>query len=300
MKESTRNFVTGILSIIGLVGFAFLLLLFGDFNQSMRGAYPITIAANQALGLRTGSPVTLVGVRIGEVKQVEVLIDNPLPVRITAEIDESFDIPAGVEAAVTNSLIGGTARLDLSIPPDYAQGGATLPRDGNALITAKLEALEARIARLLEEKLGGLESAMQSVTSLATSVTALAKDAQKWLGDEQLLADAKSSVWKAQTLIENASGTMIALQEAARAIQGNAEALTQSIQPAFDQLSLTLAQVENLTKQANEGKGTVGQLMSNPDLYNSLNDSAQRLKSTLGEVDLLMQKIRAEGLGVKF
>jgi hypothetical protein len=35
-------------------------------------------------------------------------------------------------------------------------------------------------------------------------------------------------------------------------------------------------------------------------LYNSLNDSAQRLKSTLGEVELLMKKVRAEGLGVKF
>jgi hypothetical protein len=35
-------------------------------------------------------------------------------------------------------------------------------------------------------------------------------------------------------------------------------------------------------------------------LYRSLVDSAERLKRTLGEVELLMQKIRAEGLGVKF
>ena len=128
----------------------------------------------------------------------------------------------------------------------------------------------------------------------------LGQDAQKWLGDEQMLADAKSAVAKANDLIDATASTVMALTKTANSLQGNANALLASVQPVFDQLSKTLAQVELLTKQAQDGKGTVGQLMSNPDLYNSLNDSAQRLKSTLGEVELLMKKVRAEGLGVKF
>ena len=293
MKETTRNFVIGIVAILGVAGFAFLLLLFGNLTTSLRQKYDVTVQANQAMGVRLGSQVTLVGVPIGEVKAVTVVIDSENPVQIILNIEGSIDIPAGVEATVSNSLIGGTARLDFSIPVGYTTGGATLPHDGNAIVTAKFEGLEERLSRTLGEKLAGLDLAMRRIDELG-------KDAQKWLGDEQMLADAKSAVAKANDLIDATASTVMALTKTANSLQGNANALLASVQPVFDQLSKTLAQVELLTKQAQDGKGTVGQLMSNPDLYNSLNDSAQRLKSTLGEVELLMQKVRAEGLGVKF
>ena len=293
MKETTRNFVIGIVAILGVAGFAFLLLLFGNLTTSLRQKYDVTVNANQAMGVRLGSQVTLVGVPIGEVKAVTVVIDSENPVQIILNIEGSIDIPAGVEATVSTSLIGGTARLDFSIPVGYTTGGATLPHDGNAIVTAKFEGLEERLSRTLSEKLAGLDLAMRRIDELG-------KDAQKWLGDEQMLADAKSAVAKANDLIDATSSTVMTLTKTANSLQGNANALLASVQPVFDQLSKTLAQVELLTKQAQDGKGTVGQLMSNPDLYNSLNDSAQRLKSTLGEVELLMKKVRAEGLGVKF
>ena len=293
MKETTRNFVIGIVAILGVAGFAFLLLLFGNLTTSLRQKYDVTVQANQAMGVRLGSQVTLVGVPIGEVKAVTVVIDSENPVQIILNIEGSIDIPSGVEATVSTSLIGGTARLDFSIPAGYTTGGATLPHDGNAIVTAKFEGLEERLSRTLSEKLAGLDLAMRRIDELG-------KDAQKWLGDEQMLADAKSAVAKANDLIDATSSTVMALTKTANSLQGNANALLASVQPVFDQLSKTLAQVELLTKQAQDGKGTVGQLMSNPDLYNSLNDSAQRLKSTLGEVELLMKKVRAEGLGVKF
>jgi phospholipid/cholesterol/gamma-HCH transport system substrate-binding protein len=293
MKETTRNFVIGIVAILGVAGFAFLLLLFGNLTTSLRQKYDVTVHANQAMGVRLGSQVTLVGVPIGEVKAVTVVIDSENPVQIILNIEGSIDIPAGVEATVSTSLIGGTARLDFSIPVGYTTGGATLPHDGNAIVTAKFEGLEERLSRTLSEKLAGLDLAMRRIDELG-------KDAQKWLGDEQMLADAKSAVAKANDLIDATASTVMALTKTANSLQGNANELLASVQPVFDQLSKTLAQVELLTKQAQDGKGTVGQLMSNPDLYNSLNDSAQRLKSTLGEVELLMKKVRAEGLGVKF
>ena len=293
MKETTRNFVIGIVAILGVAGFAFLLLLFGNINTSLRQKYDVAVHANQALGLRLGSQVTLVGVPIGEVKAVTVVIDSENPVQIILNIEGSIDIPAGVEATVSASLIGGTARLDFTIPVGYTTGGATLPHDGNAIVTANFEGLEERISRVLGEKLAGLDLAMRRIDELG-------KDAQNWLGDEQMLADAKSAVAKANDLIDATSSTVMALTKTANSLQGNASAFLAGVQPVFDQLSKTLAQIELLTKQAQDGKGTVGQLMSNPDLYNSLNDSAQRLKSALGEVELLMQKIRAEGLGVKF
>lgn len=293
MKENTRNFITGIVSIIAFAGLAFLLLLFGDLDALSRRTYAITVEANDSNGLRTGSQVTLVGVPIGEIDRVAIRIDQKLPVKLTAVIDAGVDLPAGVHASVSTSLIGGTARLDLAVPADYKAGGPTLPRDGTALVQANFERIEDKFLRAFNEKFGGVEAALQSIT-------AAAQEARKWLSDDQLLADAKSAVWKANTLIDQATTTMISFADAAKGIQGDSKSLVASVQPVCDQLSKTLEQIEALTKQATSGTGTVGQLMSNPDLYKALVDSAVRLKATLSEIEALMQKIRAEGLGVEF
>ncbi len=292
MKESARNFLTGIVSIVGLAGFGFLLLLFGNINSSLRPSYPMRIQANQALGLRVGSQVSMAGVPVGEVKSVRI-VANPLrPAEIIVSIHGDIDVPLGAKAQVSQSLIAGTARLEFSLP-EGTDSGTVFARDGSATLDANFESLEQKVGRLLDERLGGLDAAMRSIQSVA-------EEAQKWLGDEQMRADAKTAVWKAQQLIETASVTMQTITEAARGVQVSADALAVQLKPTMEQLASTLRSVERLTEQARDGKGTIGQLMSNPDLYHSLVDSAERLKRTLGEVELLMQKIRAEGLGVKF
>jgi phospholipid/cholesterol/gamma-HCH transport system substrate-binding protein len=292
MKESSRNFLIGIVSIVGLLGFGFLLLLFGNINATLRPSYEMRIQANQALGLRVGSQVSMAGVPIGEVKSVRIVANPIRPAEIMVSINGDIDVPLAAKAQVTQSLIAGSARLEFSLP-EGTDTGTVFSRDGSATLDASFESLEQKFSRVLEERLGGLDGAMRSIQSVA-------EEAQKWLGDEQMRADAKTAVWKAQQLIETASVTMQTITEAARGVQISADALAVQLKPTMEQLASTLRSVERLTEEAREGKGTVGQLMSNPDLYRSLVDSAERLKRTLGEVELLMQKIRAEGLGVKF
>ena len=285
MKESSRNFLIGIVSIVGLLGFGFLLLLFGNINATLRPSYEMRIQANQALGLRVGSQVSMAGVPIGEVKSVRIVANPIRPAEIMVSINGDIDVPLAAKAQVTQSLIAGSARLEFSLP-EGTDTGTVFSRDGSATLDASFESLEQKFNRVLEERLGGLDGAMRSIQSVA-------EEAQKWLGDEQMRADAKTAVWKAQQLIETASVTMQTITEAARGVQISADALAVQLKPTMEQLASTLRSVERLTEQAREGKGTVGQLMSNPDLYRSLVDSAERLKRTLGEVELLMQKIRA-------
>jgi hypothetical protein len=90
------------------------------------------------------------------------------------------------------------------------------------------------------------------------------------------------------------------VSESAQGIRVDARTLVASAQPALDEMTRTLQAVQRLADQASSGEGTVGQLMSNPDLYNALTDSAVRLKATLAEIELLLKKVRDEGLDVKF
>jgi hypothetical protein len=44
----------------------------------------------------------------------------------------------------------------------------------------------------------------------------------------------------------------------------------------------------------------MGRLMQDPALYEGLSDAAKRLDDALIKLNLLLDKIRAEGLGVEF
>ncbi len=56
--------------------------------------------------------------------------------------------------------------------------------------------------------------------------------------------------------------------------------------------------MQALARVAREGEGTIAQLLNNADLYRSLDDAAIRLERTLREAELLIGKVKAEGIPV--
>ena len=57
------------------------------------------------------------------------------------------------------------------------------------------------------------------------------------------------------------------------------------------QLPLTLSVLRSLLTEINSGKGTIGQLLKSPDLYNNLNDFTKSMNQVTGEVEATMVKI---------
>jgi len=52
--------------------------------------------------------------------------------------------------------------------------------------------------------------------------------------------------------------------------------------------------------RVNSGEGTVARLLNDPELYRNLSDAAERLSLTLKDLQLLVRKVKDEGLDVKF
>jgi len=124
--------------------------------------------------------------------------------------------------------------------------------------------------------------------------------AKEWLSDESLGNSVRDSVAKAGTLIANATTAVDRYTQLAESLSADSKSLMNRLLPVADQLAATLEDVRRLTKTATEGPGTIGLLMSNPDLYNSLTDASTRLERTLVEVQLLIQKLKAEGVNINF
>lgn len=336
MSDGSRNFLVGLTALVSLVGLIVLLMLFGELDRVFNPRYVVTINTHDAAGLRKGSSIELSGVPIGAVDRIVTQREGPYTVRIVALIKMAEQIPTDVELFADSSLLGGSATLVLEARL-VTQDDATqfLATDGSAeingeirnrlmeLITVELDArmtpiinalqqfsqLGENLNALLEapdpgtpeaEQAPNLHTAMAQLNTVLGDVHEALELAKRWLGDEQLLADAKAGVRKANVLIDDAAEAIETYSKLATTLESDAEALTKKLLPVADDLAATLEEVRRVARLAREGQGSIALMLNSPDLYLSLTDAAIRLERTLIDLQLLMQKIRAEGLPIDF
>ncbi len=274
--------MVGLCSIGALAGFAALLLLFGQLTWLWRKTYVVPLHANCAAGLREGSQVTLEGVVVGQVASIRIEPTEPDPVRILLAIDERARLPAGVTATVNAPLIGGGSKVDLKIPATYTASAGVI----DPLHPTTLVARFATIADRLE--------------SIGSGVEQVVAGAKLWLNDEQMRQDFKSAVWKSNQLIEQATATAESITRLATQLRNDSHELMDKVAPSFAGMTAALEEIRALARKASEGDGTVGRLMNDPELFNNLTDASRRLELTMRDLQLLIRKIRDEGLGISF
>jgi phospholipid/cholesterol/gamma-HCH transport system substrate-binding protein len=329
VNQTARNFLLGLTSIVAIGGLVVLLLLFGELEAIVKRRYVLTVDCMNAVGLRRGSTIELNGVPIGEVDDVMVLGDGRFPVRLVALIDQTVQIPDDVVPYATVSLLGGSATLELE--GTVRPGGPILPTDGTATLKAEIRSrlieqitneLDARMSPVVDAlaefqvlahnlnelveppdpgrpgEVLNIRTAVEALNEVLADVHEALALARSWLGDEQLRADTRDAVHNANLLIDQATATLDQYMRLAGRLEADAESVSKRLLPVFDELSTTLDEVRGIAAKANDGQGTIAQLLNNPDLYQSLDDAALRLERTLREVQLLLEKIKGDGLRV--
>ncbi len=342
MREGTRDFMVGIVSIGSLLTLALLLFYFGELERFTNPRYYLLLQTTNAAGLRGGSAIEYNGVPIGVVDRVAIENVPEYPVRVHLLIQRHVVLPRDVQVSVASQLIGGSSLLQLTAPPGSSgQQVDHYPTDGTGVITAELAGgmLDALTAQL-DERMKPIMASLEKFNKMADTYTAVGENinallaeqgdaaiangeppnlrtavvkinkaldeateglrlAKEWLNDEQLRNDITAGVTKANQLIEQATAAVDRYTKLAGSLEKDANDLTRRMLGVADELAATLEDVHALTAKAKNGEGTLGQLLTNPDLYNSLNDAAMRLERALVEVQLFIQKVKAEGLPMK-
>ena len=141
----------------------------------------------------------------------------------------------------------------------------------------------------------GGESA--NIPSTLARLDSALTSAQGWLGDEQLQGDVREVVDKTVATIDSVAGAVDSWTEAAHTIGRRSDTLGEQAETALTDFALmtrslteVIEQTRTITTQINQGEGTIGMLVKNPDLYRSLNDAAIRLEKALTEAQLLIEK----------
>lgn len=339
MRESVRNFAVGLASIIALLALSWLLMSFGELDFLFHPRYEIVINTTDASGLRAGSSIEYNGVPIGVVDMVAFQENRDFPVHIRALIDSAVRLPADVQPYSSMPLIGSTAVLQLrrggddpNVLPDDGSAVIYEPMRGGMLAEIS-EQLDARMKPLMES-LERFNKLSDTFVSLGDNLNAMILPqtqadldqgaapnvytavgrlnvvldqarqgldlANSFLGDEQLRSDTRGAVHRANQLIDQATAAINTYTHLAQSLQQDSHQLVQRLTPVADALAVTLEEVRRVARMAQDGKGTVGQMLNNPDLYNSLTDATRRLDRTLIELQTLIQQMREEGVIFKF
>ncbi len=321
MKESTVRLIVGATTIAGIVGLAWLMSEIGGLSQKFEGGYRVTIHMPTAGGLHADSRVLYNGIDIGRIESVALQTPPDVGVVAVAIITEP-DVQLPDDVSITArflSMLGGSAVAEFSREPGPV--AEYLATDGLAVVDGQpamdFSEVANQMARLTDQ-FQGLSSEWTLVGENINLLVGQRSTGEVDDGDAMgnlatVLARADQRLAELRTAIEGVNQYVNdeELRDDVRSTAANARELSQRFNDSLDtlrtryvavadDLSSVVQSMQKLTDKTLEGGGTFGKMMSDPALYENLNDASQRLKAAIDDVRLLVEKWKAEGLPVQF
>jgi len=311
MRELSTELKVGTFALIVLAVLTFMTFKVGGLDWAKKKGYVVHIVFSSTAGLDEKTRVKIAGVDAGVVEDIG-LIDGKARVRL--RIDPSVRIYKNARASIRSAGLLGDKYLDIRIgTPEAGQ------LKDNDTITDVMEVAD------MDDLARNLINVSQSVTRLTESLNDVFGDDQvkRSLSETIVNLRAISSTLnqtitlndqKLRTVLDNISTLTVSLNGL---VDKNGEALTASITNMKD-FSASLKStgpelIENLNKaardlkamveenrpglrsavdsldkisqQVDKGEGTLGKLVKDDRLYNSLSKSADGLSKTLSAVD---------------
>lgn len=288
MKVS-REIKTAVLVIISIIlfiwGYSFLKgkNLFDNSNK-------LFVVYENVAGLAPSAPVTLNGLTIGKVNSISINPDGKLLVEL--HITTDFPIAKTSIAEIYDSgLVGGRQiaikpnLLDknYTVSGDYLQASSKLGLTD--ALAQQLEPLQAKIQQLLENAdvlFSNVNDILDTQTrqnlknSIASLNTTLSEFSVASKSINELLDDNKSKLNSTLKNVDKVSGNFATISDSlAKANLGQ----------TVRNLEKTLAKVDKIMAELEQGNGTMGKLIKDETMYTNF-------AKTSKELELLLQDLR--------
>jgi phospholipid/cholesterol/gamma-HCH transport system substrate-binding protein len=292
-----------------LAAMAVLILVILLMNSASGGLFANKLVLrtyfDNAGGLKTGAPVTLEGVTIGNITRIRVVPERgPKPVEVTLRIGGKYiqDLHVDSTTSIVQAGVLGDSFIDITSvhakgpePANNAELPSTEAPSIQGVISASQTSIE-EITRLMRNSnklvdslntsrgtLGGLindpkfYAKINRVVDHLDQLTGAISNGQGTLG--KLVND--------DTLYNNANATIERLDKITEAIQNGQGTAGKFVvdDTLYKNLNSAVANANQLLADINAGKGSLGKVAKDPEFAKKVDDTVTRLDNILAGID---------------
>lgn len=292
-----------------MVAMAVLVLLIFLMSGSTGGLFSRKLMLRSyftnAAGLKSGAPVTLEGVTIGNVSHIGVAPSrNPTPVEVTMQVGEQYarDLHTDSTTSIAQAGVLGDSYLDIDstrasgpTPANNAELRATQSPTIQSVISSSQVSIEQ--VNVLMRKLTTLIDTLNSKKGSAGDFIndpQLYKNLTRTLGDLEVITsdirEGKGSLGKLmtdETFYNRANSAIDKLNDITTDLaegKGSAGKLLHD-DTFYNNLNSAVANANQLISGINAGKGSIGKLAQDPAFAQKLDDTVSHLDNILTGVD---------------
>ena len=286
----TREIKTAILCITAILlfiwGYSFL-----KGKNLLSDNKTLYVQYDNVEGLDAAAPVTINGLVVGKLNGITI---DDATGKLTVELQINNDFPISKSSVVSiyePGIIGGkqVKIIPNLIDKTLAENGDMLQGSTQLGLTAvlgqKLEPLQVKVEAMIvsaDSLIGNLNKVLDAKTkeNLKSTIANLDKTMIEFHGASKslngMLAENKTKISSTMTNLEKASTNFSSISDSlAKANLGK----------TVKDLQKTLATIDKIMLDMEAGKGTMGKLLKDDALYNSLNQTSK-------ELDLLLEDVR--------
>lgn len=237
-------------------------------------------------GLQVSAPVTINGLKVGQVSTIKYEYDNPGHVLVEFSLDKALKVPAGSKAVIEQDLLGtASVVLHFTDSKEFQQRGSRLEgATATGLmgdVSEKLLPSVDRIFTQVDTLLTSLNAVMSN-PAINSSVTRL--DAIT-LNIDRTLRQLNASVATLPRVMSDVNGITTNLNTMSGDLATFSGKLNEMpIDSAMNNLVALSANLKTLSQELNNPNSTLGALTHDKALYDNLNACAASLDSLLIDV----------------
>lgn len=307
MSERGRNIVVGFFVLLGLAMLGYLIVKFqatvGLFTAG--SDYYIEIQADQTAAVLPGQSIHLNGKPIGNILSVDLAEDPRLGVTIIAAISQQYSIPEDVETASIYQGQLGPPYIEIRALPSHSS--VMMPKTpGQVVATLKAHippSAFSEISNLVEK----LKPALKELGPALAKIGVLADNLNTIIGDEenrenfkQGLANLRQAGQEASAVLEDIKGFTGQASQTTSELGIRMRDVAQAIISNSEQISKLLRNLNKAAEQVNEGEGTAGKILYDPQLYEEMLSTTEELNEAVRMLRDLLTKWNKQGLDLKW
>lgn len=285
MNNVKKEVIIGLCAVVALA-----VLFFGiEFLKGVNVFKPAnfyTASYTNVAGLQVSAPVTLNGLKIGQVRDIRYEYDNPGHVAVELSLDKELRIPIGSKAVIEQDLLGtSTVALHLSDSKDFHKVGNQLIGETAA---GMLDGVSGDLMPKINAILPKVDTLLTNINTLVANPalqTSISRLDDITLQLDGTMRSINGTVRQLPPVVKNVEGITSNVNTiTADLAELSGQLKTLPVDSLLDNMMVVSENLKALSAELNNPNSTLGALTHDRQLYDNLNAASASLDSLLIDV----------------